>query len=171
MNRLSAKPRCLAVLACLTVLLGLAATPAAYAGWTSTAVTSVPAVSAAALTAPVIACRNESEGLLNLSRYAVISWPRIEGATAYRVYITAGNTTRTVDPDVAQPADAPTVEAPLRANLLSTLLGNLLVGTPRIHVTARVGTNWESPVSNMKTLDLSILGLLPPLAGGIRCGT
>lgn len=154
------KPRHLtrAAVAGIAVLaLGLTtgATPAA-AGWKAVVTSVPPALHAAELRSPTLACKT-NVGLLGLVNSVTLSWDRVPDAAVYRVYL--GET--------GKYRETRETTLDLSGVLILSLLDGLLFGSSMPVTVVAVKQRWESGPSNRQTIVLS--NVVSGLLGGVEC--
>jgi len=116
----------------LVAVLVVACPPASWGLWRASATAPSASLSAGVVTAPgQPTCADLDEGVLSLTRSAVVSWPAVPGAAGYIVTIknAAGTTTATSAP---QTAVSIKLTRDVLSGLLSGLLSLLLGGDPLI---------------------------------------
>ncbi|MFJ4039008.1 hypothetical protein ACIPVB_13125 [Microbacterium sp. NPDC090007] len=152
----------IAVLAAAALGIVPSSTPAA-ASWQASTTAPAFALSTGLLVAPVTRCDSISS-----PRAARISWPQVEGATAYRVVL--GNTQNANTAVLAEnhPGLSFDVTGTLLLTLVSSVLGSLLLGGS-VYVEVRAKNNaWVSPASNRQNVVLAG-SLRQALSGGLKC--
>lgn len=150
----------------VTTALVVAAPGASWALWRASATAPAVSLSAGVVPAPgQPTCANLDEGILSLTRSAVVSWPAVSGATSYVVTVrnAAGTTTATSAP---QTATSIKITRDVLSGLLSGLLALLLGGDP-LYVTVWTvhSSGWRSAPSPHVLIRSSLLPI------GVQCAT